>query len=144
MEIIGSLYVKCIAKLILHPLTYELFKHYNHDKIVQTAGTSISAVIGTKQPSKFYGYATAFTWVESPINIVGVAVDIVQTIFECCGHPKIGKLLGFSVSVFSGAVGGARLAGVHGAILGAIISGAVWLVGELARYTYRSCECDQN
>ena len=144
MEIFCSFFVKCIAKLISHPLTYELVKNYSHGKIVQSVGTSISTLFG--DASKFIGYANAFMWFESPINIGGFIMDIVQTFFECCGLPNSGKLLGFSVTVISGAVGGAKVSGViPGAILGAIISGAVWTILELARCICSCmCECDQN
>ena len=133
MENIFALIGKWITKLILQPTSEILGVHYQN-KIVATFGANFSTKVGTKQSIKFHSYtAIAFigTVVSASINLGGAVADIVQTVLECLGLPRTGKLIGASGNVLSGVVGGAGVAGLYGAILGAAISGGVWWFGEL-------------
>lgn len=65
------------------------------------------------------------------VHPVGIAADIAQAVLEYTGHERIGKSVGVTGNIASGALLGAAVAGPPGAAIGLFGGFLVWGVGEV-------------
>ena len=146
LPIVCTLIVKWIVKGILKPASEILAAHF-HEKVIPSLGANFPTKLGAKQSCDFFSNTTIVCIskdVSASINVGGFVADVVQTSFECAGWIKTGKLLGALGNICCGAAGGAAVAGLFGALLGAAISGCVWGIVELVGYIMCGSELNCN
>ena len=69
--------------------------------------------------------------IKTAANPVGIASDIAQTGLEAAGYKELGKTVGITGNIASGAMLGGAVGGPAGAAVGALLGFGVWGVGEV-------------
>lgn len=108
-------------------------------KAVTTAGKQ-AAKQATKQAVSTAGKQVATQTLKGAIamgaNPMGIAADLAQAGFEMTGHKEVGKAVGATGNMASGAMAGFLTGGPPGAVLGALAGLTYWGVGEALFYKW--------
>ena len=111
-------------------LIKELTKHVVNISAREMIGKFVAKTItreGTKQVTK----VATKSAIKTAANPVGIASDVAQTGLEAVGYKKLGRTVGITGNIASGAMVGGAVGGPAGAAVGALLGFGVWGVGQV-------------